>query len=161
AMTKRAGRIGVIGSGLGGLAAACTLAARGYSVTLFEKSAWLGGKAAVLQSQGFHFDMGPTILTLPSVLRRIFGEAHHKLEAHLELIGLAPKWPCFSPDGTTLALLANVETMCQELERFASDERVAAGYRRFLDFSARLHSISDRFYFWRSIGSIWDMLDLK
>jgi diapolycopene oxygenase len=37
-------RIGVIGGGLGGLAAACTLAARGYAVTLFERNAWLGGK---------------------------------------------------------------------------------------------------------------------
>ncbi len=41
--------IGVIGGGLGGLAAACTLAARGYAVMLFEKSPWLGGKAAVLE----------------------------------------------------------------------------------------------------------------
>ena len=41
-------RVGVIGGGLGGLAAACTLAARGYDVVLFEKSGWLGGKAAQL-----------------------------------------------------------------------------------------------------------------
>ncbi|MFK7820595.1 MAG: phytoene desaturase family protein, partial [Planctomycetaceae bacterium] len=53
----------VIGSGLGGLAAACTLAARGHEVTLVERSEWLGGKAAVLERDGFRFDMGPTILT--------------------------------------------------------------------------------------------------
>ena len=41
-------RIGVIGAGLGGLAAACTLAARGHRVVLFDKNPWLGGKAAVL-----------------------------------------------------------------------------------------------------------------
>ena len=64
-------RIAVIGSGLGGLSAACTLAARGYEVEVFEKNAWLGGKAAVLEEQGFRFDMGPTILIQPSVLRRI------------------------------------------------------------------------------------------
>src|SRR5580698_8773328 len=49
-------RIAVIGSGLGGLAAACTLAARGYQVEVFEKNPWLGGKAAVLEEQGFRFD---------------------------------------------------------------------------------------------------------
>ena len=65
----RSGRIGVIGGGLGGLAAACTLAARGYDVVLFEKNPWLGGKAAVLSEGGFRFDMGPTILLMPSVLR--------------------------------------------------------------------------------------------
>ena len=68
-------RMVVVGSGLGGLAAACTLAARGHAVTLSSASAWLGGKAAVLEQDGFRFDMGPTILTLPSVLRRIFDEA--------------------------------------------------------------------------------------
>lgn len=49
-------RVAVIGSGLGGLSAACTLAARGYQVDVFEKNPWLGGKAAVLQEQGFRFD---------------------------------------------------------------------------------------------------------
>ena len=68
-------RVGVIGSGLGGLASACVLAARGYEVILFERNDWLGGKAAVLEGEGFRFDMGPTILTLPSVLDRIFREA--------------------------------------------------------------------------------------
>ncbi|MFM7038092.1 MAG: phytoene desaturase family protein, partial [Planctomycetaceae bacterium] len=54
----------VIGSGLGGLAAACTLAARGHRVTVVEKNAWVGGKAAILEDRGYRFDMGPTILTL-------------------------------------------------------------------------------------------------
>lgn len=42
-------RVGIIGSGLGGLSAACVLAARGYRVTVFEKNSWIGGKAAVLR----------------------------------------------------------------------------------------------------------------
>ena len=68
-------RVVVVGGGLGGLAAACTLAARGYAVTLCDTNAWVGGKAAVLAEQGFRFDMGPTILTIPAVLKRIFAEA--------------------------------------------------------------------------------------
>ncbi|MEY4568134.1 MAG: Diapolycopene oxygenase, partial [Planctomycetota bacterium] len=67
--------VGVVGGGLAGLAAACTLAARGHRVTLLDKNSWVGGKAAVHQQDGFRFDMGPTILTLPSVLKRIFEEA--------------------------------------------------------------------------------------
>src|SRR5271154_2549132 len=88
--TKRAGRVGVIGGGLGGLAAACTLAARGHDVVLFERNSWLGGKAAVLEADGFRFDMGPTILTLPSVLARIFAEAGRSLEHYLELVRIDP-----------------------------------------------------------------------
>src|SRR2546421_1402288 len=88
----RPGQIAVVGGGLGGLAAACVLAARGYRVTLFERNSWPGGKAAVLQERGYRFDMGPTILTLPSVLRRIFAEAGRPLEEALTLLPCDPQW---------------------------------------------------------------------
>src|ERR671916_2693859 len=94
----------VIGAGLGGLSAACTLAARGYSVTLLEKNRWLGGKAAVLEAEGFRFDMGPTILTVPSVLRRIYSEAGRQLESSLDLLPLDPQWRCFFENGSVLDL---------------------------------------------------------
>jgi phytoene desaturase len=158
-MAPEAGRIGVVGGGLGGLASACVLAARGYRVVLFEKSAWLGGKAAVLEDNGFRFDMGPTILTLPSVLRRIFTEAGQSLEDALALVPCDPQWRSFFPDGSTLDLVPDVEKMAQRLDAFAPERGAGAGYRNFLAFSQRLHSISDRFFFWRSIGSVWDMME--
>jgi diapolycopene oxygenase len=67
--------VGIIGSGLGGLASACVLVARGYRVTIFERNEWLGAKAEVLRENGYRFDRGPTILLMPSVLERIFVEA--------------------------------------------------------------------------------------
>jgi diapolycopene oxygenase len=157
----RAGRIGVIGGGLGGLAAACTLAARGYRVVVFEKNPWLGGKAAVLQQAGYRFDMGPTILTLPSVLRRIFGEAQRKLADSLNLVRIDPQWRSFFSDGATLDLVADLPAMVANLDSFAPGSGAGDGYRRFIDFSAKLHDISDRFFFWRSIGSLWDMADAR
>src|SRR4051794_39008358 len=100
-------RIGVVGGGLGGLAAACVLAARGRAVTLFERNAWLGGKAAELRAGGFRFDMGPTILTLPSVLRKIYDEAGRSLADAITLLPCEPQWRCFFSDGATLDLLAD------------------------------------------------------
>jgi phytoene dehydrogenase-like protein len=49
-------KVAIIGGGLGGLASACVLAARGYEVVVFERNEWLGGKAAVLKTNGFRFD---------------------------------------------------------------------------------------------------------
>jgi phytoene desaturase len=141
------------------LAAACVLAARGHAVTLFERGATLGGKAAVLHEQGFRFDMGPTILTLPSVLRRICAEAGRNLEDVLTLLPCAPQWRSFFGDGTTLDLHADLGAMREHLDGFAPG--YGDGYARFLDFSKRLHRISDRFFFWRSIGSMRDMFDLR
>ena len=82
----------VVGGGLAGLASACVLAARGHRVTLLEKNDWVGGKAAVHHSDGYRFDMGPTILTLPSVLRRVFSEAGKNLEDYIEMVALDPQW---------------------------------------------------------------------
>jgi diapolycopene oxygenase len=152
-------RIGVVGGGLAGLAAATTLAARGQRVVLFERNRWLGGKAAVLQKNGFRFDMGPTILTLPSVLARIFAEAGRDLRREMELIPLDPQWRCFFADRTTLDLVQDPERMAAELDAYAPGSGAAAGYRRFLGAAARLHEISDRYFFWRSVGSVLDTFD--
>lgn len=154
-------RVGVIGGGLGGLAAACTLAARGYPVVLLERHRELGGKAAVLEAQGYRFDMGPTILTMPSVLRRLFAEAGRRLEDHLGLIRLDPQWRCFFDDGSVLDLHQDIEAMAAELDVFAPGAGSAAGYRRFLERSERLDTISQRYFFWRPIGSMRDMFDAR
>ena len=157
--TAQRNRVGVIGGGLGGLAAACVLAARGYAVKLFEKSPWLGGKAAALEANGFRFDMGPTILTIPSVLRRIFAEAGRKLEDYLDLIRLDPQWRCFFADGSALDLVEDVNAMANTLDAYAPN--AGAGYRKFHAISERLHQISTRHFFWKSIGGIADMIDWR
>lgn len=154
-------RVGVVGGGLAGLAAACTLAARGYAVVLFEASPWLGGKAAVLREAGFRFDMGPTILTIPSVLRRLFAEAGKRLEDYLDLVRLDPQWRCFFTDGSVLDLVEDVDAMAARLDAYAPGTGSGDGYRRFMDLSERLHRISERHYFWKSIGGIGDMFDWK
>jgi diapolycopene oxygenase len=153
-------RVAIIGGGLGGLAAACTLAARGHKVTLFERNDWTGGKAAVLSEAGFRFDMGPTILTLPVVLRRIFTEAGENLDNWMQLVRLNPQWRCFFEDGSTLDLNDDVEQMSATLDRYAPGTDSGRQYRDFINASHRLHDVSDRFFFWRSIGSIKDMFNL-
>jgi len=154
-------RTGIIGAGLGGLAAACTLAARGHKVLLFEKNPWLGGKAAQLERAGYRFDMGPTILTLPSVLRRIFSEAGRRLEDYLELVRLDPQWRSFFQDGSVLNLWQSPGRMATELEAFSPGDQTADGYRRFIQLSQRLDRISNKFFFYKSVGGLGDMFNLS
>ena len=154
-------RVGVVGGGLGGLASACVLAARGYEVLLLERNGWLGGKAAVLESQGFRFDMGPTILTLPSVLDRIFREAGRDPAEMLDLVRLDPQWRSFFDDGSTLDLVADTAAMVERLSAFSKNARTGDGYRRFMTLSERMHRISDRFFFWKPVGGLRDMFDVR
>lgn len=152
-------RVIVIGGGLGGLAAACVLAARGYRVTLLERNEWLGGKAAVLSEGGYRFDMGPTILTLPSVLRRIFAEAERDLSDYLELVTLDPQWRCFFDQrlgGGVLDLAADVSEMQRNIREFGGDARTADGYERFIRYAERLDAVSQKFFFYKSVGGLTD-----
>ena len=153
--------IGIIGGGLAGLSAACVLAARGRKVTAFERNDWLGGKAAQLRGDGFRFDMGPTIVTIPSVLRRIFSEAGARLEDYLELVRLDPQWRCFFDDGSVLDLAQNPNAMAQTLDAFAPGTNSGARYREFIDYSARLDGISQRHFFYKPIGGLRDMFEWK
>jgi len=151
--------VGVVGAGLAGLAAACTLAARGHKVVLFDKNPWLGGKAAVLEEEGFRFDMGPTILTVPGVLERVFHEAGRKMSDYLDLRRLDPQWRCFFDDGSVLDLSEDRATMAAALERFSPGN--VAGYDDFLAMSAKLHEVSEKFFFWKSVEGIGDTLSFK
>ncbi len=159
--SSRNEKVGVIGGGLGGLAAACTLAARGHKVVLFERNEWLGGKATVVEGKGFRFDAGPTIVTIPSVLRRIFAEAGRRMEDYLDLVRLDPQWRCFFDDGSALNLSQDAETMAATLDRFAPGTHSGQGYRDFIALSRRLDDISQRNFFYKSIGGLRDMIDFK
>ena len=126
-------RVGVIGSGLAGLTAACTLAARGHQVTVFEKNEWLGGKAAQLNAQGFRFDMGPTILIQPSMLRKVFAEAGRRMEDYVPMVRLDPQWRCFFEDKSVLDLKDDTQAMAADLERLWP--KMGAGYLKLMEQS--------------------------
>lgn len=151
----------VVGGGLGGLASAIVLRARGHRVMMFEHNDWLGGKAAELRLDGFRFDMGPTVLTVPDVLARIFREAGRNLRDSLDLVRLDPQWRCFFEDGSVLDLIEDTALMSQRIDEYAPGTGSGEGYRRLQGLSRELHDISQRFFFWRPVEGIADTMDLK
>jgi phytoene desaturase len=157
---KQSLRVVVVGGGLAGLSSACVLAARGHRVTLLDKNDWVGGKAAQHQAEGYRFDMGPTILTLPSVLKRVFEEAGRKMDDYLELLPLDPQWRCFFEDSSVLDLVSDTAQMRRHLDAFTGSAAAGEGYEKFISVSRRLHEVSDRFFFWRSIGGLSDTMEV-
>ena len=65
-------KIAVIGSGIGGLAIACRLAAKGHEVSVFEKNALPGGKISEINEEGYRFDTGPSLFTLPELVEELY-----------------------------------------------------------------------------------------
>ena len=87
-MSKERTKVVVVGGGLAGLASAVELRTRGLDVTIVDRNRHLGGKMNVLQEQGFTFDMGPTILTMPQVIRGIISRTGRRVEDYIDIVDL-------------------------------------------------------------------------
>jgi diapolycopene oxygenase len=111
-------RVIVIGAGLGGISAAIILAQNGFQVTLLEKNEHLGGKLNQLRTEGFNFDLGPSIFTLPQIFRPLFENKGRRLEDYIGLERVDPQWRNFFEDGTVLDLWEDQQEMRAELSRF-------------------------------------------
>ena len=75
----------VVGAGLAGLSAAIHLAAAGRDVVVVEAEAVPGGRCGTATAGGYRFDTGPSVLTMPEVVRATVGAAGEELEDWLEL----------------------------------------------------------------------------
>jgi diapolycopene oxygenase len=134
----------VIGSGLGGLSAAISLAQEGYSVTIHEKNPKIGGKLNVLKAEGYTFDLGPSILTLPHIFERLFERSGKKMADYIPIRPLRPHWRNFFEDGKVVDLYPEPELMAAEARKVGEDP---ANVERFLKYSADLYDLVNAGYF--------------
>ncbi|GAB4184227.1 MAG: phytoene desaturase [Calditrichia bacterium] len=130
-------RIAIIGSGFGGLAAAIRLQARGFQVTVFEKNEHPGGHAYPLVKNGYKFDMGPSLITAPDIIRKVFAAAGKKMEDYLQLIPLDPFYRIYFHDKTYIDYTGDEERMKEQMRQFNPDD--AANYDRFMSASRDLY----------------------
>ncbi len=128
-------RVVVIGAGLAGLAAACHLAGDGHDVTVVERAADPGGRNGVLDADGFRFDTGPTVLTMPHLLDRAFARLGRHREAELPLIRLDPAYRALYADGSQLLVREKAADQVAELRRngLAADAAAYPGFVRWLE----------------------------
>lgn len=148
----------IVGGGLAGLASAVELAVRGARVTLIEANDHLGGKMNVLSDRGFTFDMGPTIITMPDVLRGIITRSGRRVSDCIDLIDLDPQWRCFYEDGTILNLRKDPAAMARELDQQFPAARPGAGYQSFIQYSRRMLRLSERVFFYKDLGGVGDLM---
>ncbi|MFG2038585.1 phytoene desaturase family protein [Dactylosporangium sp. NPDC048998] len=133
-------RVVVVGAGLGGLAASIRLAATGRSVTLLERLDQPGGRAGRIAVDGYEFDTGPTVLTMPSLLADLLGTVGEELATWLPMTRLDPAYRAHFPDGSTLDVIADTARMAGEVARVCGS-READGYLRFVDHARELWAL--------------------
>jgi phytoene desaturase len=129
-------KAGVIGSGLGGLAAAIRLQSSGIQTTIFEKRDLPGGRAYVYRDQGFTFDAGPTVITAPHCLEELFELSGRKLSDYVELLPVEPFYRLKWEDGYSFDYGSSLEETLNQIRKLSPDDE--QGYLQFLDYSRRV-----------------------
>ena len=97
-------RVVVVGGGVGGLATAARLAVRRHEVLLLEQSSAFGGKLATYRRDGFAFDTGPSLFTLPAVYRDLFLKTGRPLEDEVDLQPVEPAFGYHFADGSSVTV---------------------------------------------------------
>jgi phytoene desaturase len=97
-------RVVVIGAGVGGMAAAARLAVKGHEVTIVEQAPTWGGKLALYERDGFVFDTGPSLFTLPAVYRDLFLKTGRSLEQSVDLQPVEPAFGYHFADGSSVVV---------------------------------------------------------
>ena len=105
----------VIGSGVAGLASACRMAAEGNSVLVLESASTYGGKIGEFAKDGFRFDKGPSLFTLPEVLDELFLDCGKNPRDYYNYLQLPIVTKYFFPDGSEVNAYANLDAFKKEL----------------------------------------------
>ncbi|GAC1496469.1 MAG: phytoene desaturase family protein [Vulcanimicrobiaceae bacterium] len=153
----------VIGSGIGGLALGIRLQAMGVATTIVEKLDAPGGRAYVRRHDGYTFDMGPTVLTVPHIIEELFaleaGDARldepdfppHALDGkritsgvsggpktseYVTIVPVAPFYRINFDDGTWYDYDGDRANTRAQIAAMAPDD--LAGYDRFHDAAERI-----------------------
>ncbi len=126
----------IVGAGIGGLTAAARLAGGGLRVAVYEQNERVGGKLNLVEAGGYRFDTGPSLLTMPQVLRDHFAAMGKRLADYLTLTPVEPICRYRWPDGSTLDASADADRMAAAIDALCGE---GEGYRRFLAYSKGIY----------------------
>jgi phytoene desaturase len=129
----------VIGAGLGGLAAAVRLRARGDDVTLVEALDQPGGRARTFRRDGYTFDAGPTVITAPYLLEELFALAGRDMRDYVTLVPVDPFYRILFHDGSTFDYVGDEERLLAQIEQLAPGD--VDGYRRLARAAERIFDV--------------------
>ena len=144
----------IIGSGIGGLAAAIRIARQGISVDVFESAEKAGGKVSQLHFDGFRFDAGPSLLTLPELALDLLDDDLRFPTRKLELI---TKY--FYPDGTQLSAYSDVDKFSVEI---AEKLQVPASkVTNYLREAAEIYKLTSNLFIFGSFHRVKNLMNFK
>lgn len=149
----------IIGAGIGGLSAAIRLAKSGFSVSILEKNETVGGKVNIVESGGYKFDTGASLLTIKHILEEIFEFAEHNLKDYLEIISLEPICRYFWSDKTIFDASANIAKTENEIARLEPND--VESFRKYLADSKQKYEIAEKTFLAKSLNDLPQLIRPK
>ena len=143
-------RVGIIGSGFSGLAAAACLAKVGFEVTVIEKNQEIGGRARKFEAQGFTFDMGPSWYWMPEVFEQFFNLFNKKSSDFYNLVRLDPSYEVIFGKKDKIELPADFESLKRIFESIESGS--ADKLESFLEDAEYKYKVGMNEFVWKQIG---------
>jgi phytoene desaturase len=150
-------RVVVVGAGLGGLAAAAHLSRLGHEVTVLERDPRPGGRAGLITEAGFRLDNGPTVLTMPELLRVTFEAAGADMDRYVTIRPVDPMYRAVYADGSVLHVRHGREAMTEEIRTFAGAAEAEA-FGRFVEWLERLYRVEMPNFIDTNFDSVLDLL---
>lgn len=149
----------IIGAGIAGIATAIRLAVKGYNVQVFEANNYPGGKLTEIEQNGYRFDAGPSLFTMPQYVDELFALAGRPQQFGYQKLDVVCKY--FYEDGTRLTAYADEDKFINEVARFTSEK--SENVRRYLRNSGKIYHITDHVFLQRSLHRLktylrWDTL---
>jgi len=146
----------VIGAGLGGLASAMRLGAKGYRVTVLDRLDTPGGRGSAITQNGHRFDLGPTIVTVPQVFRELWAACGRDFDTDIDLRALDPFYEIRWPDGSTFTARQDTDAMRAEVARLSPGD--LKGYDKFLKDSERRYWFGFEDLGRRPMNELWELI---
>ena len=152
-------KICVIGAGLGGLSAAIRLANRGFEVDLYEQNSKPGGKAGEIKEMGYRFDTGPSLLTMPQVIKDLFSECGENIDDYLSINRLELICKYFYPDGSIINAYSDQDKFGKEIDEKTSDN--SASLDKYLTYCKTIYELAGDLFLTKDPSSISTYLNSK
>ena len=122
-------RIIIVGTGIAGIASAIRLQCLGYHVDLFEANSYAGGKLTAFKSNGYRFDMGPSLFTMPELIEELFEIADKPMDSYFSYIRKSVICNYFFEDGTKFSAPADKKAFAKSAsETFDVSEQTMLDY---------------------------------
>lgn len=132
----------VCGAGIGGLVSAIYMAHKGHDVSIFEKNSVPGGKMGEYKREGYRFDTGPAILTLPHVFEEFFKSIGRNMNDYFEFVRLDSSCKYFWSDNTVFDSYSDQQKLSKELKNVFG-EIEENNYFRYLDYGKLFYDLAE------------------